>query len=714
MKGQKLSELLNDIDDDLLTDALPPDWASEAVPPKKPRILSALGRVMDSGWAAAILSVLVSVGVLTAIILAGRSGQNPDEKPPLAGDEIGGQVDGAQPDETGADYLERPAEGVDEPGERDETEIHASDETEVVWEGMPDVIPYPDAALTLSPRGSLYSDVRHMLSKGYLLSSTVAPTDPDFEGPANQTQGSGAVAHLSSLGKELESNPCYLDNCHSLIIRTRDGSIRIVGVQIFDHDLKLLSKQTAADLEAAADGTLFDLENPTKLTVSMEVLKAYEPEYAFFFVITTEERTVEGGIETVRIMEYPVYVKRYLSGAETEPLGDAPVVLQASTADGAAIDAPYIGAIWEGYPYFYYEQTPETPDAWCGYDDGPCLSDNLHFYAKSLRQQAVFVPASCRYLTFATDPNTSTVNEISVFDPQYAPVMTVSGKTVDIDALREAGHDGYYLIANEFSETAEGDKKIRQQTEYGVYLYFATPPIDPETDPYASETLPPTPVTMVPTKNTLIGFSQPDELLAVINGEVSADDPADVETVMREHGAPAWIYDDAVAMIKLLQVLPAPVSDAAFDYFGMPTMIRFLREELALIYQFDRMKESGPSRYTFTLYINGSEANDMLEELKRKSLLLPERITLYDDTLLVAVTEDTDTERVLWLAMDGVLVRVEIAYWYGGLAGVDTAALLSVFDPHSPIGTQPPKPASGSLSDGRETEIHPEGETMPV
>ncbi len=88
MKGQYLHEMINNVDDDLLLDAMPPAWqkGKKATVCKPLSTLGrAMGRMMNSGVAAAVLSGVVAVGVLTAIVLAGQS----QPQPPAQGSPAG-------------------------------------------------------------------------------------------------------------------------------------------------------------------------------------------------------------------------------------------------------------------------------------------------------------------------------------------------------------------------------------------------------------------------------------------------------------------------------------------------------------------------------------------------------------------------------------------------------------------------------------------------
>ncbi len=81
MKELSIWTHLGELPESYVLDALPPSWRSSGAPApeKKP---SGFSRFMSSGWVAACLSAVVAVGVIVAIVLAGRGG---DEKPPVLG-----------------------------------------------------------------------------------------------------------------------------------------------------------------------------------------------------------------------------------------------------------------------------------------------------------------------------------------------------------------------------------------------------------------------------------------------------------------------------------------------------------------------------------------------------------------------------------------------------------------------------------------------------
>ncbi len=73
MTKPSLWQHLTDIPDAYILDALPPAWAADApVEPKERRGSRVASFFLDNGWVAAVLSALVAVGLIVAIVLAGR------------------------------------------------------------------------------------------------------------------------------------------------------------------------------------------------------------------------------------------------------------------------------------------------------------------------------------------------------------------------------------------------------------------------------------------------------------------------------------------------------------------------------------------------------------------------------------------------------------------------------------------------------------------
>ncbi len=86
--------LLSGIDEDLILDAIPDAWVGGAAPMSaRKKVARAYDRFMSSGWVAAILSVVVALGVLTGIVYFMRQG--PMDQPPTGGPV---ETDGASDD----------------------------------------------------------------------------------------------------------------------------------------------------------------------------------------------------------------------------------------------------------------------------------------------------------------------------------------------------------------------------------------------------------------------------------------------------------------------------------------------------------------------------------------------------------------------------------------------------------------------------------------
>ncbi len=78
MTKRSIWQHLGDIPESYVTDALPPSWqtAGVAAPPKPRRAARLAAFFLDNGWVAAVLSAVVAIGLIVAIVLAGR-GEGP-------------------------------------------------------------------------------------------------------------------------------------------------------------------------------------------------------------------------------------------------------------------------------------------------------------------------------------------------------------------------------------------------------------------------------------------------------------------------------------------------------------------------------------------------------------------------------------------------------------------------------------------------------------
>ncbi len=317
MKGQRLSELLTDIDDDLVADAMPPDWRAGKVKKikKERRFLSTLGNIMDSGWTAAVLSALVAIGVISAIIWAGRNVSGSMSKEPTdpsaggPGSQMGAPGNADRDDVllgtgTPSTDIVRPAESAVSPP-------------------VPEEIPFPDAPVSVAPRYMLSTDIRHFPTEGYLLSEISTPADPTSTVPATETQGPGVVGRLDELRDRLDVHPLYIyTTCHTIDIIPKDENVRVSRLQIFSYDAELL----------------YDEENPKGVEPSL--LRSFAPEYAFFVVLTVEEH-IEDGVSIIdRVSEYPVYIKLDEGDMPDDPGVSPP----------EPVDETFAPPLIEGYP----------------------------------------------------------------------------------------------------------------------------------------------------------------------------------------------------------------------------------------------------------------------------------------------------------------------------------------------------------------------------
>ncbi len=83
MNGKRLFTLIEQVDDDLILEALPASWGGKGAAARPPRPRHSLGRFFDNGWVIAALCVLVSGAVLGGVIWLGR--QDPSGPVPPVG-----------------------------------------------------------------------------------------------------------------------------------------------------------------------------------------------------------------------------------------------------------------------------------------------------------------------------------------------------------------------------------------------------------------------------------------------------------------------------------------------------------------------------------------------------------------------------------------------------------------------------------------------------
>ncbi len=306
MKGEKLSELLTDIDPDLVADAMPPDWKRGKVgkvrrPKKERRWLHTLGDIMDSGWAAAILSVVVSVGVLTAIVWAGRqaamepgTGDGGTNRP---GGQVGAQIDG-NTDDAGNRGEARP----DLPLDDVESNGHYDTETDITI-GIPDGIPTMDAPVAMHMNGTLYTDNTIGLYDGYLVSEWLEYHDP-ADGNSYDATGDGAASCLPDIAEGLIAKGYALASaCRSLTFTTYYAHMTVTSIRAYNFEY----------------GSAAHFRGNTLDRTDLDELRTNCPG-GVFLVIEVETNDLNDKFTSQKIEEYPVYL--YFPQLNGAPLFD--------------------------------------------------------------------------------------------------------------------------------------------------------------------------------------------------------------------------------------------------------------------------------------------------------------------------------------------------------------------------------------------------------
>ncbi len=164
LTGEQIFSLMSDIDPKLLAEAVPPSWVSdEAHRPQKEKKHPFAW--LDSGLAAAILSTVVAIGVLIAIVMAGRMGTS---------DPVGGTVVESESGSETTPPAESEAYTIEYFSNRDGTciaIIHPNDSTASVFEGYEVVIP------ETSPAGERVVNVENNFNRHMLLPAALLAED---------------------------------------------------------------------------------------------------------------------------------------------------------------------------------------------------------------------------------------------------------------------------------------------------------------------------------------------------------------------------------------------------------------------------------------------------------------------------------------------------------------------------------------------------------
>ncbi len=470
MNGQKISELLNDVDDDLLADAMPPAWraGNVKVPKQKSRFWPAFGRFMDSPWTAAALSVIVSVGVIIALVtvgqkVAGDPGGTPGVTPGGApgglpdGDteySVGGKpngepTDGDRADDTGAANDGDGNQGVALPDESPSTDVS----------GEIEAPPWLSAPVLVHANGFLFTD--HLIGgieTGYMVwesGTTVIPgTDEAIDYEAD---GPGAANRLDELLADLVAN--------SLTVSSAVNATEVSFTLQADID------GTVVQVDAYvpdADGGFSCMLTAKGNALALDPLR--EAGEAGYIIIVSVEKTTVGNTATARgLYEYPVYVTLQESTGDTP--GDtsgAPVTFEdlhipayprvSMTFDRNAIDKAIHGGVdigneddLMGFIEDYCSTPYATPDVAAFINllrmvPVPCYKDELP-------EQAIYFVGD-RGLTFYHPLEGITYQYEMILDADEANELMTGTLTPEPEPYKVADHAAVVAVTNVSSDNA--------------------------------------------------------------------------------------------------------------------------------------------------------------------------------------------------------------------------------------------------------------------
>ena len=240
-------ELLSDLDDDMIMAAtLPEAQGAAGKRPRRGRSAGVLARFMDSGWAAAIISVTVAMAVLLGIIAAGRMGTG-----------FGSQM-GAQDSTQGSDGADTQGHVLTPPFD----EI--------------DVGPLSAGSVTVTSDGQTIK-----LASGML--SSIAHSIVNGEPVVDQEEGAGLRSRLSEIAPKLP----VLTTAGTAFTLTLPADHELNHVRVYDEQLREMEPvaqidAALPDLRDLPDGTYYVLLEVTYRAVnSPEEWKEVVNEYGF-------------------------------------------------------------------------------------------------------------------------------------------------------------------------------------------------------------------------------------------------------------------------------------------------------------------------------------------------------------------------------------------------------------------------------------------------
>ncbi len=292
MNGKKLFSLMNHIDEDLLLDAMP-EAHKKALPSLRTRRhpLKAIGRFMESGVAAAVLSILVAGGVLAGVVMAGRMASKPT-----------GDHDPSEDLNNSPGYSAGTSDVLDADGVNPSPDMEIPEEpapvTDVLQEAP--IAPPENAGLSLIIRAPQFTDQTHYLIDRHMVWESANPLNPEEEGAFGyEGDGPGALYRMEELSPELRKKPLYLPlNAESLSVEVLQDGMQLIGATVLWDSLDDTNGPCPGFSEPkkitfAEDGTLPLyplLDAPCYLILTVK--------YAF----TNDEMAIEG------VYEYAVYI----------------------------------------------------------------------------------------------------------------------------------------------------------------------------------------------------------------------------------------------------------------------------------------------------------------------------------------------------------------------------------------------------------------------
>ncbi len=460
MKGQKLSELLNDIDDDLLADAMPPAWKAGRVrtPKKERHPLRTLGRIMDSGWTAAVLSAVVAIGVIVAIVMAGRAAGGPGVK----GDGPDGQPAG------------QPGVSTESPNEE--------------WTNTTDLtVELPP--VTMHMNGGYYLVDRMVgLADRYMLNQSVMDLE---KGEGYDADGLGALYQLPELAPALiEKGTQIPSDCTELSFTVRESDSRITGIVICSPDGEQISSVSDS-------------------RVRMATLRATGFDGCILVVRVKTESATDTYSET-RFDEYPVYVAFPLDDDAELPDPIRPELVPLTLHIVNEDNMGERRSITTGYLLSQITKHPSGPDF-----EGPVdvtLGDGVATQIDRLRDRLdhdpLYVPDDCSKITIVPQ-NGGIMTRVQAFTYDAKLLLdTEHGLeepyTLDVALFRDAAPEYAFFVVITVREITEEDGlTVERLVEYPAYLKLTgndipaeSQPVDPE---QGAETTGPVQVITTPT-----------------------------------------------------------------------------------------------------------------------------------------------------------------------------------------------------------------------